>query len=526
MTDAPCRRRCWPPSSGWPCTRGPARCCSRPSVPTSAATSSPGMLASGMDRDKRTRLFIDVGTNCEIVLSDGDRILSTAAPAGPAFEGGAIRCGMRADDGAIEVVKLDPADGDGSTLGVIGDVEPQGPVRLGSRRRRGRAGEGRAARRQRPVRPRGGRQGDRARAGRPAHDPDPTGPGAGLRAAPADAATPTRPSAWCSPSATCASCSSPRPRSRPAGRCCSRSSASSTATCSRCCWPARSAATSPPRPRSGSVWSRSCRCCASSRPATSPARARRWRCCRSASGPAPLALLEEVTYVELSDRPEFNDRFVDQLAFDGLTSTVALIACGAMAQPAAEIVERRGWPVAVHPLPPLLHNQPQLIAGEVRAPGHRRSPRRYDDGRRRLRRLRDLRRPRRGLRRARAAPAARAALLRPVRRRVPAGGVPRRAARDLPASPTSWCAPSSAPWSASSAWTATPSCATTTSATTRGWSGWPRSRRRAARAWPRPPPPGSGLPLTVVETGDAPARGGARGAAQTVASRAGGGAAR
>lgn len=45
---------------------------------------------------------------------------------------------------------------------------------------------------------------------------------------------------------------------------------------------------------------------------------------------------------------------------------VALVACGALAQPAAEIVERRGWPVAVHPLPPLLHNQPQLIAGEVR----------------------------------------------------------------------------------------------------------------------------------------------------------------
>ena len=42
-----------------------------------------GMLATGMDRDKRTRLFIDVGTNCEIVLSDGDTILSTAAPAGP-----------------------------------------------------------------------------------------------------------------------------------------------------------------------------------------------------------------------------------------------------------------------------------------------------------------------------------------------------------------------------------------------------------------------------------------------------------
>lgn len=47
-------------------------------------------------------------------------------------------------------------------------------------------------------------------------------------------------------------------------------------------------------------------------------------------------------------------------------SQTALVACGALAQPIAEIVERRGWPVAVHPLPPLLHNQPQLIAGEVR----------------------------------------------------------------------------------------------------------------------------------------------------------------
>ena len=82
-----------------------------------------GMLATGMDRDKRTRLFIDVGTNCEIVLSDGDTIVSTAAPAGPAFEGGAIRCGMRAADGAVEVVRIDD---DGVHLQTIGDVEPQG----------------------------------------------------------------------------------------------------------------------------------------------------------------------------------------------------------------------------------------------------------------------------------------------------------------------------------------------------------------------------------------------------------------
>ncbi len=82
-----------------------------------------GMLASGMDRDKRLRLFIDVGTNCEIVLGDGSRILSTAAPAGPAFEGAAIKCGMRAADGAIEVVKISDDD---VKVQVIGEVEPVG----------------------------------------------------------------------------------------------------------------------------------------------------------------------------------------------------------------------------------------------------------------------------------------------------------------------------------------------------------------------------------------------------------------
>jgi uncharacterized 2Fe-2S/4Fe-4S cluster protein (DUF4445 family) len=82
-----------------------------------------GMLATGMDRDKRVRLFIDVGTNCEIVLSDGETIVATAAPAGPAFEGGAIRCGMRAAEGAIEVVRMDPCSVE---LQVIGDTEPRG----------------------------------------------------------------------------------------------------------------------------------------------------------------------------------------------------------------------------------------------------------------------------------------------------------------------------------------------------------------------------------------------------------------
>jgi uncharacterized 2Fe-2S/4Fe-4S cluster protein (DUF4445 family) len=76
-----------------------------------------------MDRDRRTRLFIDIGTNCEIVLGNRDWLVGTAAPAGPAFEGAAIRCGMRASDGAIEVVTMTP---DGLDLTVIGDAPPAG----------------------------------------------------------------------------------------------------------------------------------------------------------------------------------------------------------------------------------------------------------------------------------------------------------------------------------------------------------------------------------------------------------------
>jgi uncharacterized 2Fe-2S/4Fe-4S cluster protein (DUF4445 family) len=82
-----------------------------------------GALASGMDRDKRLRLFIDVGTNCEIVLGDGDKILATAAPAGPAFEAASIKCGVRAASGAIETIKV--VDGE-LEIGTIDDTPAVG----------------------------------------------------------------------------------------------------------------------------------------------------------------------------------------------------------------------------------------------------------------------------------------------------------------------------------------------------------------------------------------------------------------
>ena len=82
-----------------------------------------GILATGLTLDRRVRLFIDVGTNSEIVLGSSAKALATAAPAGPAFEAAQIRCGMRAADGAIEGVKI--VDGD-VQLTVIGDVAPVG----------------------------------------------------------------------------------------------------------------------------------------------------------------------------------------------------------------------------------------------------------------------------------------------------------------------------------------------------------------------------------------------------------------
>jgi uncharacterized 2Fe-2S/4Fe-4S cluster protein (DUF4445 family) len=82
-----------------------------------------GLLATGLAQEKGVRLLVDVGTNGEIILGSAARTVSTAAPAGPAFEGAQIEHGMRASDGAIEGVVI----GDETVeLQVIGDVPPVG----------------------------------------------------------------------------------------------------------------------------------------------------------------------------------------------------------------------------------------------------------------------------------------------------------------------------------------------------------------------------------------------------------------
>jgi uncharacterized 2Fe-2S/4Fe-4S cluster protein (DUF4445 family) len=67
-----------------------------------------GMIYSGLHREAPMTLFIDIGTNGEIVLGNNELLMTASCSAGPAFEGGGVRWGMRAEEGAIEKVAIDP----------------------------------------------------------------------------------------------------------------------------------------------------------------------------------------------------------------------------------------------------------------------------------------------------------------------------------------------------------------------------------------------------------------------------------
>ena len=84
-----------------------------------------GVLSSGMDDADRITLFIDVGTNGEMVLGSSEWLVTCACSAGPAFEGAGMRYGMRATTGAIEEVWIN-AETFEPTYRVIGGVKPRG----------------------------------------------------------------------------------------------------------------------------------------------------------------------------------------------------------------------------------------------------------------------------------------------------------------------------------------------------------------------------------------------------------------
>ena len=82
-----------------------------------------GIVASRILDMEGLTVFIDIGTNGEIVLTDGMKTYACSTAAGPAFEGSAILHGMRAATGAIEKIRIEDGDVDFKT---IGECEPQG----------------------------------------------------------------------------------------------------------------------------------------------------------------------------------------------------------------------------------------------------------------------------------------------------------------------------------------------------------------------------------------------------------------
>jgi uncharacterized 2Fe-2S/4Fe-4S cluster protein (DUF4445 family) len=84
-----------------------------------------GVISTGMYAAEKLTLFIDIGTNGEMVLGNKDWLLSCACSAGPAFEGGGVGDGMRASPGAIEDVFIDDATWE-PTFRTIDDAPPVG----------------------------------------------------------------------------------------------------------------------------------------------------------------------------------------------------------------------------------------------------------------------------------------------------------------------------------------------------------------------------------------------------------------
>ena len=84
-----------------------------------------GVMGSGMYRTDKVTLFMDIGTNAEIVIGNKDWLACAACSAGPAFEGGGLTFGMRAAKGAIEDFSMNPVTFEPMII-TVGDVRPKG----------------------------------------------------------------------------------------------------------------------------------------------------------------------------------------------------------------------------------------------------------------------------------------------------------------------------------------------------------------------------------------------------------------
>jgi uncharacterized 2Fe-2S/4Fe-4S cluster protein (DUF4445 family) len=85
-----------------------------------------GVLAVGMNKKEELSIFIDIGTNGEIVLGNSEWLVAAACSAGPCFEGSGMKHGMRATDGAIEGVKINPGTFEVEVKVIGDDTKPTG----------------------------------------------------------------------------------------------------------------------------------------------------------------------------------------------------------------------------------------------------------------------------------------------------------------------------------------------------------------------------------------------------------------
>jgi len=84
-----------------------------------------GVMGSGLYRSEELTIYMDIGTNAEIVIGNKDWLACAACSAGPAFEGGGVEFGMRAAKGAIEDFLIDPTTLEPMII-TIGNVRPKG----------------------------------------------------------------------------------------------------------------------------------------------------------------------------------------------------------------------------------------------------------------------------------------------------------------------------------------------------------------------------------------------------------------
>lgn len=82
-----------------------------------------GLVAAELDQSEKMSVFIDIGTNGELVAGNAEFLLAGAGAAGPALEGGISQYGMRADDGAVDQVWIGE---DGLHIHTIGEKPPRG----------------------------------------------------------------------------------------------------------------------------------------------------------------------------------------------------------------------------------------------------------------------------------------------------------------------------------------------------------------------------------------------------------------